>query len=121
MSNKDNVFQALMAKLSGTSDVQLDELKAVAFEVLLATPGCEQSDWTQILVDQYGSEVVDTFGDNPEDAYASLEDLWDSPYRDPNSGLEYTFNTWAECFCNESSVQMYHDMIEKKLTIKQDI
>lgn len=114
MSNKDNVFQALMAKLSGTSDVQLDELKVVAFEVLLATPGCGQNDWTQILVDQYGSKVVDTFGDNPEDAYTSLEDLWDSPYRDPNSGLEYTFNTWAECFCNESSVQMYHDMIDKK-------
>lgn len=107
-------LQSLMAKVAGTSDVTLEELKAAAFEALLQYPGSGESDWAQTLVEEYGTEVVDAFGDNPEDAYTSLEDLWDSPYRDPNSGLEYTFNTWAECFCNESSVQMYHDMIDKK-------
>lgn len=105
-------LQSLMAETSGTTDVMLDELKAVAFEALLLYPGIEKGDWVQSIVAQHPDKVIDAFGDNPEDAYASLENLWDSPYRDPNSGLEYTFNTWAECFCNESSIQLYHDMID---------
>ena len=92
----------------------LDELKAAAFEVLLLNPGCEQADWAKILVEQYGTEVVDAYGKDPAEAYASLADLWESPYFDTNSGLEYDYKTWAKAFATEESVMMYHDMSRNK-------
>lgn len=91
----------------------LDELKAAAFEVLRLNPGCEQSDWARILVEQYGTEVVDAYGKDPAEAYASLEDLWESPYLDEVSGLEYDFKTWAEAFSTDAAVQLYYDLTEK--------
>ena len=91
----------------------LDELKAAAFEVLRLNPGCEQSDWARILVEQYGTEVVDAYGKDPAEAYASLDDLWESPYLDEVSGLEYDFKTWAEAFSTDAAVQLYYDLTEK--------
>ena len=91
----------------------MEELKAAAFEVLLLNPGCEQSDWAKILVEQYGTEVVDAYGKDPAEAYASLEDLWETPYLDEVSGLEYDFKTWAEAFSTDAAVQMYYDLTEK--------
>ena len=43
----------------------------------------------------------------------SLEDLWESPYLDEVSGLEYDFKTWAEAFSTDAAVQMYYDLTEK--------
>ncbi len=94
-------------------DETLEELKAAAFEVLLLHPGSEQSDWSQILVEQYGTEVVDAYGNNPNEVFADLANLWKTSYCDLNTGLEYTFNQWAEAFATEASVQMYYDIIEK--------
>lgn len=91
----------------------LDELKAAAFEVLRLNPGCEQSDWAKILVEQYGTEVVDAYGKDTAEAYASLEGLWESPYLDEVSGLEYDFKTWAEAFSTDAAVQMYYDLTAK--------
>lgn len=91
---------------------EYDELKASAFEVLLLNPGCDLGEWTRILVQEYPSEVVDAYGCNPPETMALLSDLWDAPYEDTASGLEYTFETWAQCFCNEAAVQMYYDFIE---------
>lgn len=55
----------------------MDTLKASAFEVILLNPGIEEAEWANILVSQYGSEVVDVYGnDNPQDVFASIEDLW---------------------------------------------
>lgn len=91
----------------------LDELKAAAFEVLLLNPGCDQAEWADILVGQYGTEVVDAYGKDPAEAYASLADLWESPYFDRNSRLEYDFKTWAEAFSTDAAVQLYYDLTEK--------
>lgn len=91
----------------------LDELKAAAFEVLLLNPGCDQAEWADILVGQYGTEVVDAYGKDPAEAYASLADLWESPYLDEVSGLEYDFKTWAEAFSTDAAVQLYYDLTEK--------
>lgn len=91
----------------------LDELKVAAFEVLLLNPGCDQAEWADILVGQYGTEVVDAYGKDPAEAYASLEDLWESPYLDEISGLEYDFKTWAEAFSTDAAVQLYYDLTEK--------
>ena len=99
-------------------DDTLEELKAAAFEVLRLNPGFEQSDWAKILVEQYGTEVVDAYGKDPAEAYASLEDLWESPYLDEVSGLEYDFKTWAEAFATDAAVQMYYDLTEKNERIR---
>ena len=96
-------------------DDTLEELKAAAFEVLLLNPGCDQGDWADILIEQYGTEVVDAYGNNPFEVYALLEDLWESPYFDKCSGLEYDFKTWAEALWTDASVQMYYDLTERKL------
>lgn len=109
----------LMAS-SCTNDDTLDELKVAAFEALRLNPGCEQSDWTKILVEQYGTEVVDAYGKDPAEAYASLEALWENPYLDEVSGLEYTFSQWADAFATDASVQMYYDLIDK-IKIKKDM
>lgn len=91
----------------------LDELKAASFEALLLNPGSEFGDWQQTLIYEYPAEVADAYGCDPDDAVSSLSDLWETPYEDTASGLEYTFETWAQCFCNEAAVQMYYDFIEK--------
>ena len=119
MPNKEDIaLQKLdllmrsIEKAKQENDETLDELKAAAFEVLRLNPGCEQSDWTKILVEQYGTEVVDAYGKDPAEAYASLETLWESPYLDKVSGLEYDFKTWAEAFSTDAAVKMYYDLIE---------
>lgn len=106
----------LMRSISeaGQESDTLDELKAAAFEVLLLNPGSEQGDWSKILMEQYGTEVVDAYGNNPIEVFAELEDLWETPYYDRNSGLEYKFNQWAEAFATEASVQMYYDLTQQK-------
>ncbi len=82
MSSKEDIAFRKMSMLmkavteANEQDDTLEELKAAAFEVLRLNPGCEQSDWAKILVEQYGTEVVDAYGKDPAEAYASLEDLW---------------------------------------------
>lgn len=93
-----------------TEDETLEELKAAAFEALLQNPGCDQSDWAKILIEEYGTEVTDAYGTNYFEVKHELADLWDAPYYDSNSDLEYTFNQWAEAFATEMSVQMYYDL-----------
>ena len=119
MSSKEDIafrkLSMLMKAVTGANeqDDTLEELKAAAFEVLRLNPGCEQSDWAKILIEQYGTEVVDAYGKDPAEAYASLEELWESPYLDEVSGLEYDFKTWAEAFATDAAVQMYYDLTEK--------
>lgn len=119
MSSKEDIaFRKLSMLMKAVTEANeqddtLEELKAAAFEVLRLNPGCEQSDWTKILVEQYGTEVVDAYGKDPAEAYASLEDLWESPYLDKVSGLEYDFKTWAEAFSTDAAVQLYYDLTEK--------
>lgn len=94
-------------------DELLEELKAAAFEVLLLNPGCDESDWASILVEQYGSEVVDAYGSDPQEAFASLADLWESPYFDEASGLEQDFKAWANALYTQESIDMYYHFTER--------
>ena len=120
MSSKEDIaFRKLSMLMKAVTEANeqddtLEELKAAAFEVLRLNPGCEQGEWAKILVEQYGTEVVDAYGKDPAEAYASLADLWESPYYDKNSGLEYDFKTWAEALWTDAAVQMYYDLIERK-------
>ena len=119
MSSKEDIaFRKLSMLMKAVTEANeqddtLEELKAAAFEVLLLNPGCDQAEWADILVGQYGTEVVDAYGKDPAEAYASLEALWESPYLDEVSGLEYDFKTWAEAFSTDAAVQLYYDLTEK--------
>ncbi len=118
MSKEDIAFRKMAlfmedAKKANEQDDTLSELKAGAFEALLLNPGCDRSGWEKILVEQYGTELIDAYGTDPADVYASMEDLWESPYFDSNSGLEYDFRTWAEAFSTDAAVQMYYDLTAK--------
>jgi len=96
---------------------ELQELKAAAFEALLLNPGSGFGDWEQILIEEYATEVVDAFGVDLADSMAALSDLWETPYSDIASGLEYTFSIWAEAFSTDAAVRMYYDMIEERKRI----
>mgnify|MGYP000249361675 CR=1 FL=1 len=117
--NKDDIakrkFEMLMRAVEqvGQQDAALDELKDAAFEVLLLHPVCDRSEWAQILVEQYGTELIDAYGPDPDEIYASLCDLWKTPYYDENSGLERDYKDWAEAFATEAAVQMYYGLTDK--------
>lgn len=96
----------------------LAELKAAAFEILLTEPGSEFDDWRWELINNYGTELTDEFGSDPFDVDASISDLWETPYYDEASGLEYDFSEWALAFATEQSVQMYYDFISQH-TVKK--
>lgn len=118
MNKEDIAFQKMALALEATRELQeqddtLDELKAAAFEVLLLNPGSEHNDWVQLLIEQYATELTDEYGTNPADVYASLDDLWESPYFDKNSGLEYDYKDWAEAFATDAAVQMYYNLTER--------
>lgn len=90
-------------------DTTLDELKEAAFEYLLLNPGSEFGDWRQGLIEQYATEVVDALGNNPDEVYSDLANLWESDYTDPN-GVCMRFQEWAEALCCESSIEMYYQL-----------
>ena len=101
------------AKQANEQEDALDELKAAAFEVLLLHPGCNCARWATILTEQYGTELIDAFGSDGEKIHSSLMKLWRSRYHDGNSGLTWTYETWAKAFATGESVQMFYDMINK--------
>lgn len=114
--NKAFLLAKAINKLRNDEE-ELQELKAAAFEALLLNPGSEFGDWEKILIEEYATEVVDAFGENPADSMAALSDLWETPYNDIASGLEYTFSTWAEALCTDAAVRMYYDMIVERKRI----
>lgn len=95
-------------------DEFMEELKSAAFEVLLTNPGSDESDWANELVNNYGTEVVDALGTIPEEVFASLADLWEDVYFDRATGMEKTFQEWADTFCNEHTIDLYYQLVEAK-------
>lgn len=65
----------------------MDELKKAAFNAIYKD-GCDNcGDWIDTLVNCYSEEVVDTLGNNPNEVYAELEDIWETmDYEDPRTG-----------------------------------
>ena len=88
----------------------LQYLKDVAFRTLLLHPGCDYCDWEKFLVEEYASLLIDVYGSNPFETFEKMTQLWETPYFDPESRLEYTFCQWANAFATHMSVQMYHDL-----------
>ena len=63
-----------------------DELKRAAFEAIYKD-GCHDcGDWIDTLVNCYSEEVMDALGNNPNEVYAELEDIWENvDYEDPRT------------------------------------
>lgn len=89
------------------------ELQDAAFEYLLLNPGSEFGDWKQGLISDYPTEVGDALGNNPEEVYADLADLWESDYADPKTGIEQKYSEWAMSFANEYAVGIYYFLVEE--------
>ena len=94
-------------------DEALTELRDAAFEVLLLHPGVDRKEWMRFLLAQYGSEVIDAFGTDATEICASLEKLWKAKYLDENSGLERSFEKWAQALATDEAVQMYYDLLKQ--------
>lgn len=90
------------------------ELMQGAWQILHDEPGTEREDWIQELLAQYPTEVVDTFGTNPPDAFAMMDDWWDSKeYEDPITGINETYKDWALIFANEMATEVYDTLSDK--------
>jgi hypothetical protein len=92
-------------------DTSMEDLKAAAFEFLLLNPGSEFCDFQNELINEYPTEVVDALGNDLEDVYAEIANLWESDYLDPATCLEKTFEDWALCFSTEQSVDLYYYLV----------
>lgn len=101
------------------SDPLMDELKDAAFEYLLLNPGSEFGDWQQGLITEYPTEVVDALGNNPDEVYSDLSDLWESNYTDPKTGMEQKFSEWAMSFANEYAVGVYYFLVDACTELKK--
>ena len=111
-NNAKRKFDLLMQSLCGAEerDEALEQIKDTAFRILIENPGTEKPDWTRSLVEQCGELLIDAYGTDPHTIVASLDDLWESPYLDPRTGLEKSFSAWALVFATDESVQLYYDL-----------
>lgn len=96
------------------------ELKEAAWNVLHENPGIDFGEWSQSLIEQYPTEVVDALGSNPMDVYASLADMWDSDdYTDEETGECHSFKEWAEYFATDRSVELYDLLAESRRDLRR--
>lgn len=96
----------------------MDRLKEAAFEYLLLNPGSDFGDWQWGLINDYPILVVDALGNEPEEVYAELSELWESEYEDERTGVYKDFKDWANVFCNESAVYIYNRLVEACETLR---
>lgn len=101
------------------TDTLMDELRDAAFEYLLLNPGSEFGDWQNGLIQEYPTEVVDALGNNPNEVYSDLADLWEREYLDSKTGMEQKFSEWAMSFANEHAVGVYYFLVDACTELKK--
>lgn len=87
----------------------MEELKDVAFEVLILHYGVDKKGWINILCSQYKTEVVDVYGPDDRAAREGLAELWTTTYNDRYSGISRTFEEWSKAFVTENDVRNYYE------------
>lgn len=115
-----------MALLAKTLDKMLDdkktdfygELKQCAWNVLHENPGMDMDEWIDILMRQYPTEVVDAIGSHPAETYASLCEMWQDEYTDPETGECNTFWQWAKKFSSYSAIDRYDKATEQEAILR---
>ncbi|MDD6889272.1 MAG: hypothetical protein PUD39_03325 [Bacteroidales bacterium] len=120
--SKYNVSDEEMASIVEALDNMLNEeepdfyaeLKEAAWNVLHENPGIDFGEWSQSLIEQYPTEVVDALGATP-DIYASLADMWDSDdFTDEDTGECHTFGRWSEYFATERSIELFDKLAQAR-------
>lgn len=91
----------------------MEELKDVAFEVLILHYGVDKKGWINILCSQYKTEVVDVYGPDNCAARDGLSELWTTTYNDRYSGISRTFEEWSKAFATENDVRDYYEQNKK--------
>lgn len=96
------------------------ELRVGAWLLLHNSPGLDREEWKRELISQYPTEVVDTFGTDQAEAYATMDDWWESEtYEDENTGLSETYQGWSLIFANEKSVMVFDELSRLKLKLSR--
>ena len=96
------------------------ELREGAWLLLHNEPGLDREEWKRELISQYPTEVVDTFGTDPAEAYATMDDWWESEtYEDENTGLSETYQGWSLIFANEKSIMVFDELSRLKLKLSR--
>ncbi|MCI6671123.1 MAG: hypothetical protein MSG77_01030 [Prevotella sp.] len=96
------------------------ELREGAWMILRAYPGMGKEGWIQKLLNQYPMEVVDTFGADPAQACAMMNEWWESEtYEEENTGICETYQGWSRIFANEKSVMAFDDLVKLKLKLSR--
>lgn len=96
------------------------ELREGAWLILHNEPGFDREEWRRELISQYPTEVVDTFGTDPAQAYATMDGWWESEtYEDENTGLCETYQGWSLIFANEKSVMVFDELSRLKLKLSR--
>ena len=95
------------------SGALMEELKDVAFEVLILHYGVDKKGWINILCSQYKTEIVDVYGPDDRAARDGLSELWTTTYNDRYSGISRTFEEWSKVFATENDVRNYYEQNKK--------
>lgn len=96
------------------------ELREGAWLILHNEPGTGREEWRQELLSQYPTEVIDTFGTDPAQAYAIMDEWWESEtYEDENTGICETYQGWSLIFANEKSVMVFDELAKLKLKMSR--
>ena len=127
MTEKDKELEKLrllmraMRSVDSTEPPEWEqELREGAWLLLHNEPGTDREEWKQVLMSQYPTEVVDTFGTDPAQAYATMDDWWErEAYEDENTGLCDTYQGWSLIFANEKSVMVFDELSRLKLKISR--
>lgn len=94
------------------------ELKQCAWNVLHENPGVDMDEWIDILMRQYPTEVVDAIGSHPAETYASLCEMWQDEYTDPETGECNAFWQWAKKFSSYSVIDRYDKAAEQEAILR---
>ena len=73
----------------------VQELKDIAFKVVIENPGIKRPEWIDILMSEYPGEIIDAYGPTFSHVHTQLTMLWDSFYIDPITEDRNTFAQWS--------------------------
>lgn len=112
-------LQMLMRAVSSIEPPEWEqELREGAWLILHNEPGTDREEWRQELLRQYPTEVVDTFGTDPAEAYAQMDEWWESEtYKDETTGIRETYQDWSLIFSNEKSVMVFDELANLNVKI----
>ena len=95
-----NKLRILLNAIDATEEKEapdfIQELKEIAWSVLVENPGIKRTDWIDILIRQYPGEVIDAFGPNLHYTYNALSDLWDDNYECIALQEQMSYAQWSK-------------------------